>query len=247
MNRCDISIVMPVFHEEEVVNEAVDALYRVPYDGCLQIIVVDGDPEGRTTKAVRDARVEKVHSEKGRGRQMNAGAAVATGEILLFLHADTELPPEGLTKIRSVMRDGHFAGGSFDLRIGSGKLRYRLIERMASLRSRLTRMPYGDQAIFLRKECFTRLGGFRERGIMEDVDLVRRIRRSGGRLHIMRDKVTTSARRWEQEGALYCTLRNWMLLLLYLLGLSPERLARFYPDRRAQVKNRLRLRKGSHK
>lgn len=229
-DRCDISIVIPVFREEELINEAVDALYRLDYDGCLEIIVVDGDQEENTIRAVRDPRVKKVQSEKGRGRQMNAGVGVARGEVLLFLHVDTELPSDGLTRICSAMRDGGYAGGSFDLRIGSRKLRYRLIERVASLRSRLTRMPYGDQAIFVRKDCFLRLGGFQERGIMEDVDLVRRIRKSGGRLHIAHEKVITSARRWEQEGAFYCTLRNWLLLLLYLLGASPERLARLYPD-----------------
>ena len=230
MSRCDISVIMPVFHEEELINEAVDALHRLTFDSRLEIIVVDGDPEEKTLKAIRDSRVVKARSEKGRGKQMNVGALLATGEVLLFLHADTELPPDGLARICSVMRDNGCMGGSFDLEIRSHKLCFRLIERAVSLRSRMTRMSYGDQAIFLRRDFFLVLGGFRELPLMEDVDLMRRVLRSGGKIHIIGEKVRTSARRWEKEGVLYCTLRNWMLILLYLLGVSPERLARFYQD-----------------
>ena len=227
---CDISIVLPVFREEERINETIDALYGLTLDGRLEIIVADGDPEESTLKVIRDPRVKKIPSEKGRGKQMNAGARLAGGEVLLFLHADTELPPDGLTRICSVIREQGCMGGSFDLGIHSGRPCFRLIERAASLRSRITRMPYGDQAIFLRRDYFLGLGGFRELPLMEDVDLMRRVRQSGGKIHIIGDKVKTSARRWEKEGALYCTLRNWMLTLLYLLGVSPERLARFYHD-----------------
>lgn len=230
MNHCDISTIIPVFHEEGLINEAVDALYKLAFHGRLEIIVVDGDPEENTLKAIEDHRVARVRSDKGRGKQMNTGALVANGEILLFLHADTKLPPDGLNRICSVMRDEGCAGGSFDLGIDSDKRCFRLIERVACLRSRLTRMPYGDQGIFLRRDYFLGLGGFRELPLMEDVHLMRRVRRSGGKIHIMRDKVKTSARRWEKEGVFYCTLRNWILTLLYLLGVSPERLARFYHD-----------------
>jgi rSAM/selenodomain-associated transferase 2 len=230
MNRCDISIIIPVFHEEEVINEAVDALHRLTLESRLEIIVVDGDPEEQTLKAIRDSGVIRARSEKGRGKQMNAGAMLASGEVLLFLHADTQLPPDGLTRIGTVMRDKNCMGGSFDLGIDSDKLCFRLIERVASLRSRITRMPYGDQAVFLRKDYFLGLGGFRELPLMEDVELMRRVRHSGGKIHIIGERVKTSARRWEKEGVLCCTLRNWMLILLYLLGVSPEYLARFYHD-----------------
>jgi rSAM/selenodomain-associated transferase 2 len=230
MNRCDISIIIPVFHEEEVINEAVDALHRRTLESRLEIIVVDGDPEEQTLKAIRDPRVVKARSERGRGKQMNAGAMLASGEVLLFLHADTELPPDGLSRIGTVMRDKGCMGGSFDLGIGSDKLCFRLIERAASLRSRITRMPYGDQGIFLRRKFFLDLGGFRELPLMEDVDLMRRVRQSGGKIHIIGERVKTSARRWEKEGVVCCTLRNWILVLLYLLGVSPGYLARFYHD-----------------
>jgi rSAM/selenodomain-associated transferase 2 len=230
MNRCDISVIMPVFHEEDLINKAVDNLYGLAFDGRLEIIVADGDPEESTLKAIRDPRVVKIPSEKGRGKQINRGALLANGEVLLFLHADTELPPDGLISIGAVMREHGCVGGSFDLGIGSDRPCFRLIEKAANLRSRITRMPYGDQAIFLRRDYFLGLGGFHELPLMEDVDLMRRVRQSGGKIHIIGNKVKTSARRWEREGVLHCTLRNWMLVLLWRLGVSPEHLARFYRD-----------------
>ena len=163
---------------------------------------------------------------------MNKGALLASGDIVLFLHADTEIPPDGLERICSAMRCKQYVGGSFDLGIRSRKLRFRLIERVASLRSRMTRVPYGDQAIFLRREYFLRIGGFLELPILEDVELMRRIRRLDGNICILEERVRTSARRWEHEGALYCTVRNWTLVGLYLLGVSPDRLARFYGRQR---------------
>ena len=238
MNRCDISVVIPVFHEEDLINNALDTLYGLAFDGRLEIIVADGDPEESTLKAIRDPRVKKIPSEKGRGKQLNTGAHLASGDILLFLHTDTELPPDGLTRMRAVMREHGCVGGSFDLGIGSDRPCFRLIERAASLRSRITRMPYGDQAIFLRRDYFVGLGGFRELPLMEDVDLMRRVRQSGGKIRIISEKVKTSARRWEGEGVLYCTLRNWMLTLLYLFGVSPRRLARFYHDQNSPGKDK---------
>jgi rSAM/selenodomain-associated transferase 2 len=238
MNRCDISVIIPVFHEEDLINETVDNLYGLAFDGRLEIIVADGDTEGSTLKAIRDPRVKKIPSEKGRGKQMNTGAHLASGDVLLFLHADTELPPAGLTRIGAVMGEHDCVGGSFDLGIGSDRPCFRLIERAANLRSRITRMPYGDQAIFLRRDYFLGLGGCRELPLMEDVDLMRRVRQSGGKIRIISDTVKTSARRWEGEGMLYCTLRNWTLMLLWRMGASPERLARFYHDQNSPGKDK---------
>ena len=226
----DISVIIPVFHEEKVVNRAVRALRKLDLYDQLEIIVVDGDPEEQTLRALEDAHVVQVSSDKGRGKQMNAGAQIAGGDVLLFLHADTELPPDGLARIQSVMSYEGCVGGSFDLGIGSDRLCFRLIECAANFRSRITRVPYGDQAIFLRRDVFLDLGGFHELPLMEDVDLMRRVLRSGARIEIIDEKVKTSPRRWEKEGVLYCTLRNWMLMLLYLLGTSPDRLARFYKN-----------------
>jgi hypothetical protein len=127
------------------------------------------------------------------------------------------------------MQDEGSVGGAFDLRIDGRKIAFRVIETIASLRSRLTRIPYGDQAMFIRASYFRTLGGgFREIPIMEDVDLMQRLKRDGRRIVIIREGVTTSARRWEEEGPVFGTLRNWSLMVLYFCGVAPERLARFY-------------------
>lgn len=159
---------------------------------------------------------------------MNAGAARASGEVLLFLHADTQLPRKAFFVISNAMADARIAGGAFDLAIDSPRPIFRVMERTASRRSRLTRIPYGDQAIFLRRSVFAALGGYREIPLMEDVDLMVRLRRAGQRIHILPDRVRTSPRRWERDGVLFGTLRNWTLVTLYALGVSPDRLVRFY-------------------
>jgi hypothetical protein len=159
---------------------------------------------------------------------MNLGAGLALAPICLFLHADTRLPSTALVDIQRILRGASLAGGAFDLGIDSPKKAYRLIESVASLRSRLTRIPYGDQAIFIRKNAFWRLGGYRAIPLMEDVDLMRRLKRAGLRIALLNKRVSTSPRRWEQEGALYCTLRNWALMALYLVGWPVERLAKYY-------------------
>jgi hypothetical protein len=126
------------------------------------------------------------------------------------------------------MENGEVVAGAFDLGIRSGRPVFRLIETAASLRSRITRVPYGDQAIFIRKDYFHATEGFREIPLMEDVELMRRIRKAGDRISIIPERVRTSPRRWEKEGVLFCTLRNWTLITLYFLGVPPEKLARFY-------------------
>jgi len=167
-------------------------------------------------------------AQRGRARQMNKGAVHAGGKILLFLHADTLLPEGALQRISALMEKGAVVAGAFELGIDSARPVFRIIEKAASLRSRILRIPYGDQAIFIRKDYFRALGGFREIPLMEDVELMRRIKKAGDRISIIPEKVKTSPRRWEKEGILFCTLRNWTLISLYFLGVSPERLAKFY-------------------
>ncbi|MDA8125458.1 MAG: TIGR04283 family arsenosugar biosynthesis glycosyltransferase [Deltaproteobacteria bacterium] len=223
-----ISVIIPVYREGETINATIGAVRGRRGGQNLEIIVVDGDGQGETLAAIGDPAVRKIRSEKGRGRQLNRGARAATGDCLLFLHADTRLPFAALEGIAAALADETCIGGAFDLRIQSPRLGFRVIERMASLRSRLTRIPFGDQAIFIRAAGFQSLGGFREIPLMEDVEFMRRIKRKGGKIAILREPVLTSARRWEKEGLLFGTLRNWLLLILYLCGVAPERLARFY-------------------
>lgn len=229
MSRSDtISVVMPVYNEEEQINDSISAVYRVSVNDEVEVIVSDGNPKGNTLATVQDRRVIRVLSDKGRARQMNKAASLASGDVLVFLHADSRLPPAAFSLIAGALDDPKVVGGAFDLAIDSGGFAFRLIERAASLRSRLTRIPYGDQAIFLRRGYFHEIGRYRDIPLMEDVDLMRRIRRRGDRICILSERVLTSARRWQKEGALYCTLRNWTIFTLYTLGVSPERLVRFY-------------------
>jgi hypothetical protein len=160
---------------------------------------------------------------------MNTGAGYAKGELMLFLHADTVIDETAWRLLRSEC--GHRAKlccGAFDLKIASSKKVFRVIEKVASLRSRVTRLPYGDQGIFVGRDLFDRVSGYPDWPLMEDVELMRRIGRKHVRPVIFRHAVQTSARRWESRGVAYTTARNWVLILLFFAGVPPHRLAKFY-------------------
>ncbi len=228
-NASVISIILPVLEESRRINQIIDHLRGLRSDAAIEIIVVDGDPQGGTVKAIRDREGVKIAlSEKSRARQMNCGAALASGEILLFLHADTLLPGDGLARITATMADGRYAAGAFDLGIRSERRIFKVTEKYVALRTRLTRVPFGDQGIFVRRSYFNSIGGYEDIPLMEDVELMRRIRKRGDRIFIIPEQVMTSARRWEKEGIVYCTLRNWALQLSYVLGVPPERLVKWY-------------------
>ena len=229
MEKIPFSIIVPVLHESLRINHLINHLHRLEahQQGC-EIIVVDGSSDRDTIDAVRSNQVITITAETGRARQMNAGATVAHGEVLIFLHVDTELPHDAFTNIDSVMKQTQYVGGAFELGITSDRLLYRILEYWVSLRCRITRIPYGDQAIFVRRNYFEKLGGYSEIPIMEDVELMRRIRSAGDKIYIIPDRVMTSPRRWQQEGFIYVNMRNTALLLLYFLGVSPEKLIRFY-------------------
>lgn len=224
-----ISIIIPVLGEEKTIQRALSRLSAVALSESAQVVVVDGDPSGGTLSAVDTPGVIKIRAQKGRGSQMNAGARASDGDILLFLHADTYLHNNALVRIVKTLEDPAICGGAFDLGIDSPRKVFRAIEFGASARSRITRTPYGDQAQFIRRRIFFDLGGFADIPIMEDVDLMRRIKRKGLKIRILEEKALTSARRWEKEGVLFCTLRNYALILSFHLGASPRFLARFYP------------------
>ncbi|RJP80099.1 MAG: glycosyltransferase [Desulfobacteraceae bacterium] len=227
------SIIIPVFNEMDQINQVIRHLSVLSAGYDFEIIVVDGNPAGNTIQAIDEIGwrmpVKKLLSPKGRGIQMNTGAAHADGKILLFLHADTILNPNAFQDIESVIRsEKEVVGGAFDLGIDSPKLIFRIIERVSSFRSRITRIPYGDQAIFMKSGYFHKIGCFSTFPIMEDVDLMLRVGRSGGKIRIIPEKVRTSSRRWEKEGVLFCTFRNWLLIMLFFCGVSPAWLAKYY-------------------
>jgi rSAM/selenodomain-associated transferase 2 len=158
---------------------------------------------------------------------MNAGAQAASGSILLFLHADTRLPAGFDAAVRTILQDAVVVGGAFQFGIDAPGLRFRILERLVNLRASWLGMPYGDQGLFLRKDTFTELGGFPELPIMEDFELVKRLRRRG-RIRIVPLPATTSARRWQEVGVWRTTWINQKIILGYCLGVSPQRLARWY-------------------
>jgi len=222
------SIIIPVLNEAPLINGIIDHLHSLEGDEVKEIIIVDGDPEGLTLKAISHDDVRQLKSSRGRWIQMNEGAKNAKGNMLLFLHADTELPLDAMRLIATAMKDKRYVAGAFNLGIKSERFVFRVIESAVSLRSRITRIPFGDQAIFVRKNYFDEIGGYKDLPIMEDVEIMERIKKRGDKIFIIPQKVHTSSRRWEQEGILHCTLRNWFLQILYLLRISPHRLSQFY-------------------
>jgi rSAM/selenodomain-associated transferase 2 len=224
----NFSIIVPVLYEAERINDLISHLRQLDPVESSEIIVVDGAPEKDTLQAIHDNRITKISTDKGRARQMNAGALAAKGDILIFLHADTELPLTSLQRINEFINRNEYVGGAFDLGIKSDKMIFKVIAFLGSLRSRLNKIPYGDQAIFIRRDDFNKMEGYRDIPLMEDVELMRRVKRSGKKILILHDRVMTSPRRWEEEGLTYCILRNWILQILYFLGISPHKLVKFY-------------------
>lgn len=223
------SVIIPVFEEAERIQACLDRLSRQFPEEAFEVIVVDGEPAGSTLRAIHQRNdMVALASPPGRGRQMNAGVRAASGEILLFLHADTQLPDDAFQEIRRILSDDRYAAGAFTLRFDSRHWAMRVIAVAASWRYRITRYPYGDQAMFTTRAYFDQIGGYREIPIMEDLDLMRRIKQRGDRIGISRSAVLTSARRWETEGIVYSTLRTWLLASLFCLGVPAEKLAAHY-------------------
>lgn len=223
-----LSIIIPVLGESSTINHTIDHLNNLKFSQHAEIIVIDGNPEMDTIGVIADSSVKKEMAKKGRGSQMNKGADIAAGDILVFLHADTTLEHHALERILHTVHHKNVVVGAFDLGIRSQKAVFRIIEKVVFIRSRIMNLPYGDQALFIKRKYFYQIGGFREIPIMEDVDLISRIKKNGGKIAMIPSKIQTSPRRWEKEGILYCTVRNWVLVSLFFIGVSPFKLARFY-------------------
>lgn len=224
-----ISVIVPVLEEEKSINSVLDhlKLQTAGYEGDVEFIVVDGSENCGTLDAIDQNGVMKISSSRGRGAQMNRGAKAAKGDVLLFLHADTQLPPSAFHTIEAAMA-GSAVAGAFSLVIDSEKPFLKFISWVTTLRSKLTRIPYGDQAIFIKRDYFHRIGHYKSIPIMEDVELMERVRKNGERIVILDQQVVTSARRWEKDGFIRRTLRNRFISMLYSIGVSPEKLIRFY-------------------
>jgi rSAM/selenodomain-associated transferase 2 len=227
--KCRFSIIIPVFHESKLINTQLEAVKHLTTDEHFEIIVVDGSPTLDTLQVITDKTIITASCLQGRGRQMNAGAARASGDILVFLHADTTLPTHALLLMQKTLQNEQLVGGAFTVQIQSPRLSLRMAAALSTLRSQITRVPYGDQVIFLRKSCFDAIGGYRDIPLMEDVELMRRIRKKKGNIIILPTPVVTSARRWDQEGLYYTTLRDTIIIFLYWCGIPAKKLAKFYP------------------
>jgi len=216
-----ISVVIPTRNEAYLVG---DLIQRLSAADLAQVIVVDGDSTDRTAAVARAHGATVICAPAGRGLQMDRGAEVATGEILLFLHADTRLPDRFDAPIRNVLARPGVSAGAFRLRIDGPRWPFRCLEALIAWRSRFLQLPYGDQALFMRAATYRRIGGFVHQPVMEDFDLVRRLGREG-RIEIAPVAVVTSARRWHRFGFCRTTLLNQICIGSYLLGVDPARIA----------------------
>src|SRR3990170_2610550 len=223
-----ISVILPVLNEEKTIGPTLAAVMALhPHE----IIVVDGGSSDRTRPISVEAGAKVLMTGPGRARQMNRGALDATGDVLLFLHADTRLPASALRDIAAALNDARYVGGRFDVEMDSDRWLLKAVGFMISLRSRLSKVGTGDQAIFVRREILAELGGFPDMPLMEDIAFCRKLKRMGD-VACLKSKVVTSARRWETDGVWRTIFRMWTLKMLYLAGVSPARLKRFYADTR---------------
>lgn len=223
-----ISIIIPVLNEAANLAKTltfVQCSSNMAADG--EVIVVDGGSWDTTVEIAKELGVQVVFSAPGRAQQMNAGAAIAQGAVLVFLHGDTRLPLNYPTLIHQTLEQPDVVAGAFDLAIDGTGWKFRWVEWGVRQRSRWLQLPYGDQAIFLTKQVFHAVGEFPELPIMEDFVLVRRLQQLG-RIAIAPAAVLTSSRRWQKLGILKTTLINQLILIGYGLGISPQRLAHWY-------------------
>jgi rSAM/selenodomain-associated transferase 2 len=218
--------VVPTLDEAAGLAAHLGALAPLRARGC-EVVVVDGGSGDGTVEIARELADAVVSAPRGRGPQQNAGARAARGRLLLFLHADTRLPAGALEAVRAALADGAHAWGRFDLAIAGRHPLLPVVARLVSLRSRLTGIATGDQAIFVRRDRFEAAGGFPEVPLMEDVALSAALRRRGPPA-CLRLRVVTSGRRWESRGVVRTIVLMWWLRLLFWLGRDPAVLARRY-------------------
>lgn len=221
-----LSIVVPMLNEFDALGGLLEALRPYQKRGC-EVILVDGGSDDGSAHLARCAGFRVLDADRGRARQMNLGVEIATGDVLLFLHADTCLPEAADEWISQALADEANSWGRFDVQIKGQAQLLKTVAWMMNWRSRLTGIATGDQAIFVRADVFKRVGGFPDQALMEDIELSRRLKRLS-RPVCLSKRVVTSGRRWEQRGVWRTIWLMWRLRLAYWLGASPEKIARAY-------------------
>ena len=219
-----ISIVIPTLNEANYLPRALAGLRGAKN---IETIVVDGGSSDGTLGIAQREDCQVLRAPPGRAEQLNAGARSASGPILLFLHADTRLPPGFDSAVRATLDEPRVVGGAFRLRIDAPGRSLRIIERAIDIRSRVFQMPYGDQGIFVNRKTFLESGGFPELPIMDDFEFIRQLRRQG-KIRITSAAAVTSGRRWQQLGPWRTTWVNQKIIMGYHLGIAPKRLAAWY-------------------
>ncbi len=218
-----------MLNEAATIASTLHALRRGAPDA--EVIVVDGGSADASVAIARPLCDSVISAPRGRACQMNAGARASHGDALVFVHADTIVPSTFAADIASALSDTAVVGGRFDVQLDARTLPYQIIGAMISLRSRISRTATGDQAIFVRRDVFDRLGGFPDFELCEDLEFSRRLKRAG-RVACLRARVTTSARRWSRDGVVRTVVRMWLIRAMYLAGVPPARLKRMYSDTR---------------
>ena len=221
-----VSIIVPTLNEELVLKKTLTQIQELsPHE----LIVSDGGSTDNTTPIAQKFSHRVVTGSTGRAMQMNAGADQATGDLLLFLHADNRLEPESYQKMLECMKIPKLIGGAFTLCIESDKWSINLINQLANIRSRYFGLVYGDQGVFVRAEVFKNMNGFSPIPIFEDLDFYRRLKKKGP-VNLLKEKAHTSSRRWVKEGIAFTTARNILIVLLFGLGFPPRTLTKWYID-----------------
>ncbi len=223
-----LSIIMPVLNEEAILEDHLIRLKKQCEAHKCELLIVDGGSRDRTL-AIAERYGRVIHAARGRAVQMNAGAQAADGDVLLFLHADTQLPPDAFQAIEQALQPPDVVGGAFQICFNCEQWPYRLVAFATNLRSRLRKSFTGDQAYFIRASSFQAVGGYPDQPLMEDLEIIRQLKTIGNFI-LLPQYVTTSARRHSRLGLLPSVLFMWYLRVLYTSGTSPARLQRMYSD-----------------
>ena len=219
-----VSIIVPTLNEELVLENTLTQIQQLsPHE----LIVSDGGSNDYTYRIADRFSHRVITGSAGRALQMNAGANEATGDLLLFLHADSRIEPESYRKMLEYMKNPKWIGGAFTLCIESGKWSLKLIALLANIRAKYFGVAYGDQGFFVRKEVFKDMNGFSPLPICEDLDFYYRLRKKGSVI-LLKEKAHTSPRRWINEGIFFTTVRNFIIAVLFGLGFPPHILTKWY-------------------